>query len=77
VSGLSGLCKSTTFQWYGWPGLEVPGPEIPVVKQRSKYEYGAVPVFIDNHLTDRHYKGFSSKCLQFRLSGLFILNSIT
>jgi trehalose-6-phosphate synthase len=21
VSGLSGLSKSTTFQWYGWPGL--------------------------------------------------------
>ncbi|KAF7115793.1 hypothetical protein CNMCM5793_003433 [Aspergillus hiratsukae] len=43
VSGLSGLSKSTTFQWYGWPGLEVPEEEIPVVKQRLKDEYGAIP----------------------------------
>lgn len=62
VSGLSGLSKSTTFQWYGWPGLEVPEPEIPEVKQRLKDEYGAVPVFIDDDLADRHYNGFSSQC---------------
>jgi trehalose 6-phosphate synthase len=60
VSGLSGLSKSTTFQWYGWPGLEVPEEEIPVVKQRLKDEYGAIPVFIDDELADRHYNGFSS-----------------
>ncbi|KAJ5597394.1 Alpha-alpha-trehalose-phosphate synthase [Penicillium hordei] len=63
VSGLSGLSKSTTFQWYGWPGLEVPEPEIPVVKQRLKEEYGAVPVFIDDELADRHYNGFSNSIL--------------
>lgn len=60
VSGLSGLSKTTTFQWYGWPGLEVPEEEIPEVKQRLKDEYGAVPVFIDDELADRHYNGFSS-----------------
>lgn len=64
VSGLSGLNKSTTFQWYGWPGLEVPETEIPQVKQRLKNEYDAVPVFIDDNLADRHYNGFSSKCLK-------------
>lgn len=64
VSGLSGLSKSTTFQWYGWPGLEVPEPEIPVVKQRLKDEYGAIPVFIDDDLADRHYNGFSSEFLR-------------
>ncbi|KAJ5503941.1 hypothetical protein N7463_006815 [Penicillium fimorum] len=63
VSGLSGLSKSTTFQWYGWPGLEVPEPEIPVVTQRLKEEYGAVPVFIDDELADRHYNGFSNSIL--------------
>lgn len=63
VSGLSGLSKSTTFQWYGWPGLEVPEEEIPVVKQRLKDEYRAVPVFIDDELADRHYNGFSSQLL--------------
>ena len=64
VSGLSGLSKSTTFQWYGWPGLEVPETEISEVKQRLKNEYDAVPVFIDDNLADRHYNGFSSKCLR-------------
>ncbi|CAI7670046.1 unnamed protein product [Penicillium palitans] len=63
VSALGGLCKFTTFQWYAWPGLEVPGPEIPVVKQRWKDEYGAVPVLIDDDLTDCHYNGFSNSVL--------------
>lgn len=61
VSGLSGLSKTTTFQWYGWPGLEVPEEEIPVVKKRLLDEYGAIPVFIDDELADRHYNGFSSE----------------
>jgi trehalose 6-phosphate synthase len=61
VSGLSGLSKTTTFQWYGWPGLEVPEEEIPIVTDRLKDEYGAVPVFIDDELADRHYNGFSSQ----------------
>ncbi|KAL4912551.1 alpha,alpha-trehalose-phosphate synthase 1 [Aspergillus aurantiobrunneus] len=63
VSGLSGLSKTTTFQWYGWPGLEVPEEEIPIVKERLKDEYGAVPVFIDDELADRHYNGFSNSIL--------------
>lgn len=64
VSGLSGLTKSTTFRWYGWPGLEVPEEEVPVVQKRLKDEYGAIPVMIDDELADRHYNGFSSEfCL--------------
>jgi len=61
VSGLSGLSKSTTFQWYGWPGLEVPGDEAKELTARLKDEYGAIPVFIDDELADKHYNGFSSK----------------
>jgi trehalose 6-phosphate synthase len=61
VSGLSGLSKSTTFQWYGWPGLEVPEDEIDPLKSRLKEEYNAIPIFIDDELADRHYNGFSSK----------------
>jgi trehalose 6-phosphate synthase len=61
VSGLSGLSKTTTFQWYGWPGLEVPEEEIPTLKNRLKEEYNAIPVFIDDELADRHYNGFSSQ----------------
>lgn len=61
VSGLSGLSKTTTFQWYGWPGLEVPEDEVDVLKDQLKKEHGAVPVMLDDELADRHYNGFSSK----------------
>ena len=63
VTGLSGLSKTTTFQWYGWPGLEVPEGEIEPMEKKLKEEYGAVPVFIEDELADRHYNGFSSKDL--------------
>ncbi|KAI5288352.1 Trehalose-6-P synthase/phosphatase complex synthase subunit [Ascosphaera aggregata] len=63
VSGLSGLSKSTQFQWYGWPGLEVPEDEIDMVVKRLKKEYDAVPVFIDDDLADKHYNGFSNSIL--------------
>ena len=63
VTGLSGLAKTTSFQWYGWPGLEVPEGEVEGMKQRLKEEYGAHPVFVDDELADRHYNGFSSMFL--------------
>src|ERR1700712_4973578 len=62
VTGLSGLAKTTTFQWYGWPGLEIPQDEIGTVNERLKDEFNAVPVYVDDELADRHYNGFSSKC---------------
>jgi trehalose 6-phosphate synthase len=61
VSGLSGLSKSTTFQWYGWPGLEVPEAEIETLKESLKEEYNAIPVMLSDELADRHYNGFSSR----------------
>lgn len=61
VSGLSGLSKTTTFQWYGWPGLEVPDDEVSDLKDQLKKEYNAVPIMLDDELADRHYNGFSSK----------------
>ena len=64
VSGLSGLSKATTFQWYGWPGLEVPKKEVDVVTKRLKDEHQAVPVFISDELADKHYNGFSSGSVQ-------------
>ena len=63
VSGLSGLSKSTTFQWYGWPGLEVPEEEIGTLMNRLKDEYNAVPIMLDDELADRHYNGFSSNII--------------
>lgn len=61
VSGLSGLSKTTTFQWYGWPGLEVPEDEIATLKKQLKEEHNAIPIMLDDELADRHYNGFSSK----------------
>ena len=61
VSGLSGLSKTTTFQWYGWPGLEVPDEEVGTLQSKLKEEYNAVPVMLDDELADKHYNGFSSE----------------
>ncbi|KAF2445556.1 glycosyltransferase family 20 protein [Karstenula rhodostoma CBS 690.94] len=63
VSGLSGLSKSTTFQWYGWPGLEIPDNEIGGLRKQLKDEFNAVPVMLDDDLADRHYNGFSNSIL--------------
>lgn len=70
VTGLSGLSKTTSFQWYGWPGLEVPENEVDGMKRRLKDEYGAHPVFIDDELADRHYNGFASESFPLRIIGL-------
>ncbi|KAI9788220.1 MAG: Trehalose-6-P synthase/phosphatase complex synthase subunit [Peltula sp. TS41687] len=63
VSGLSGLSRATVFQWYGWPGLEIPQKEIGTVTKKLKDEYNAVPVFIDDETADKHYNGFSNSTL--------------
>ena len=60
VTGLSGLSKTTSFQWYGWPGLEVPEGDVEKVSEQLKDQYSAHPVFIDDDLADRHYNGFAS-----------------
>lgn len=62
VSGLSGLSKSTTFQWYGWPGVSLKEEEeIQTLKNRLKEEHNAIPVMLDDDVADKHYNGFSSK----------------
>ena len=61
ITGLQGLSKTTTFQWYGWPGLEVPDAETSYVTSRLKDKYGVIPVFLNEELADLYYNGFSSK----------------
>ncbi|KAJ9148655.1 Trehalose-6-phosphate synthase [Pleurostoma richardsiae] len=63
VTGLSGLSKTTTFEWYGWPGLEVPDNEAGPMIDQLKKEYNAHPVFVDDDLADKHYNGFSNSIL--------------
>lgn len=65
VTGLSGLAQTTTFRWYGWPGLEVPEEDIQQVTDKLRRGYNAVPIFIDDELADRHYNGFSSRHLSY------------
>lgn len=60
VTGLSGLSKTMTYEWYGWPGLQVPEAELDLVRDRLKKECDAHPVFVDDDLADKHYNGFSS-----------------
>ena len=61
VSGLRGLSKTTTFHWYGWPGLEIPESDTASLATQLKDKCGAVPVFIDDTLADLYYNGFSSE----------------
>lgn len=61
VSGVSGLLKTTTFRWYGWPGLEIPETEKTHLTDQLGAEYGSVPVFLDDVLADRYYNGFASQ----------------
>lgn len=61
VSGLAGLSKSTEFQWFGWPGLEVPETESDALSNRLLEDYGAVPVYLNDALADLYYNGFASK----------------
>ena len=61
VTGLHGLSKRTTFNWYGWPGLEIPSAETAYRTTRLKEEYGAIPVFLEDELADLYYNGFASK----------------
>lgn len=65
VTGLSGLSKTMTYEWYGWPGLQVPENETGHMKEMLKKECNAHPVFIDDDLADKHYNGFSSTLITY------------
>jgi hypothetical protein len=61
VTSLSGLTKSTQFQWFGWPGIEVKDPGDREEVSKSLETHNAIPIFLDSTLADEHYNGFSSK----------------
>ena len=63
VTGLSGMMKTTEFQWYGWPGLDVPPEDVEEIQRRCREEHKAIPVFMSEELSDRHYNGFSNSIL--------------
>ena len=63
VTALQGLKKSTTFQWYGWPGLEVPDEDKAKVKRELLEKFNAIPIFLSDEVADLHYNGFSNSIL--------------
>lgn len=63
VTALQGLAKKSTFQWYGWPGLEIPDEEKPVVKKDLLEKFNAIPIFLSDEIADLHYNGFSNSIL--------------
>ncbi|CCC71761.1 hypothetical protein NCAS_0I00930 [Naumovozyma castellii] len=63
VTGLQGLKKTSSFQWYGWPGLEVPDDEKEQVRRDLKEQFNAIPVFLSDEVADLHYNGFSNSIL--------------
>ena len=63
VTALQGLKKTASFQWYGWPGLEIPDHEKEKVRLDLKEKFNAIPVFLSDEIADLHYNGFSNSIL--------------
>ncbi|AGO12878.1 AaceriADL378Wp [[Ashbya] aceris (nom. inval.)] len=63
VTALQGLKKSTKFQWYGWPGLEIPEADREQVQRDLLEKFNAIPIFLSDELADLHYNGFSNSIL--------------
>lgn len=70
VTSLSGLTKSTSFNWFGWPGIEVNDPKDREEVSKSLAEHNATSIFLDNQLANAHYNNFSSAsplhCITFK-----------
>ncbi|KAI9319302.1 glycosyltransferase family 20-domain-containing protein [Dichotomocladium elegans] len=63
VAALSGLKKSMSFTWIGWPGQDIPLDDRKNFEERLLNETSTVPVFVDQDLADLHYNGFSNSIL--------------
>lgn len=63
VSALSGLKKEMTFQWIGWPGMEVSPEDQSTMRKQLLKEHSCLPVFISDEVADMHYNGFSNSIL--------------
>jgi trehalose 6-phosphate synthase len=61
VTALSGLTKTTSFRWYGWPGMNPRESSEREEVRRSMASHNAMPIFLDEELAYEHYNGFSSR----------------
>lgn len=63
VTALQGLKKTTEFQWYGWPGLEIPEDEQTRVNKDLLEQFKCTAIFLSDSIADLHYNGFSNSIL--------------
>ena len=63
VTALQGLKKTSTFQWFGWPGWEVPADEQEKVTRELNDKFKATPIFLSDEVAELHYNGFSNSIL--------------
>jgi len=63
VTALQGLKKTSTFQWFGWPGWEVPEEDQAKVAKDLDERFNASPVFLNDEVAELHYNGFSNSIL--------------
>lgn len=63
VTALQGLKKTSTFQWFGWPGWEVPEEEQEQVTKDLDEKFKATPIFLSDEIAELHYNGFSNSIL--------------
>jgi trehalose 6-phosphate synthase len=63
VTALQGLKKTTEFQWYGWPGLEIPEAEQTRVNRDLLEKFKCTAIFLSDTIADLHYNGFSNSIL--------------
>lgn len=60
---MQGLAKLMEFQWFGWPGLEIPTEEQDRVNSDLMEKFRCTAVFLSDTIADLHYNGFSNSIL--------------
>ena len=62
VTALQGL--KTSFQWFGWPGLNITADEDrKSIENDLKSKFNCYPVWLSEEMADLHYNGFSNSIL--------------
>lgn len=67
VTALSGLTNSTTFKWFGWPGINIPDPEEQKKAADALEEKGAKGIFLEEKLGHAHLQWVLESVTQTRL----------
>lgn len=63
VSALSGVKRSISFTWIGWPGFYIPPEDREKVDQELMERFSCQAVHLEDEVADRHYNGFSNSIL--------------